>query len=396
MENLLFLVHRIPYPPNKGDKIRSYHFLQALSAHYRVYLGTFIDDPEDWNYESSVQSFCKDTCIQSLQPLQAKIKSLEGLLTGSALSVPYYRNKVLQTWVDQVIEQQEIKKVLIFSSVMAQYVAHHKQLTLIVDFVDVDSDKWRQYALKKSWPESWLYRRESERLLDYERQVIDRARAGVFVSELEAELFKSLAPEFKDKVKAITNGVDTDYFSPEHVFPSPYPPQTSVMVFTGAMDYWANVDAVKWFAEQVFPALYRGNSLARFYIVGSKPTREVLALGERPGVTVTGAVKDIRPYLASAHLVVAPLRIARGIQNKVLEAMAMGKKVMATSAAMEGIPLDGQPALSVIDDAEQFAEQAGHFLKAHAVPQTFDANRNFVLAQFSWQSSSERLISLIG
>ena len=396
MENLLFLVHRIPYPPNKGDKIRSYHFLRALSTHYHVFLGTFIDDQEDWNYETSVQPFCQETCIQALDPVQSKIKSLTGLLTGEALSLPYYKNKTMQRWVDQVVKQHNIKKVLIFSSVMAQYIDNKAPLEMIADFVDVDSDKWLQYARKKRWPESWIYRRESRQLLKFEKQVIGRAGAGVFVSELEAELFRSLAPELKDKVKAVNNGVDTDYFSPLHSFNSPYQQNERVLVFTGAMDYWANADAVKWFAEQVFPAIYRQNESVRFYIVGSKPTREVLALAEKPGIVVTGTVKDIRPYIAGAEVVIAPLRIARGIQNKVLEAMAMGKVIVATPAAIEGIPVNDQLDLSIIDEPEQFAGEICNLLKSSRLPLASEQNRNFVLERFSWQSSTKQLISLIG
>ncbi len=395
MENLLFLTHRIPYPPNKGDKIRSYHFLKTLAEHYNIYLGTFIDDPEDWNFTTSVQPYCQQTCIQPLKPFQAKIKSLKGLLTGEALSVPYYSNKALQTWVDQIIKRYEIKKVLIFSSVMAQYVVNNNQLRLIADFVDVDSDKWSQYARNKRWPESWIYRREARQLLKYEIQVIDRADAGIFVSELEAELFKSLAPDYREKIKAVNNGVDTHYFSPMHVFNSPYRQNERVLVFTGAMDYWANVDAVKWFAEQVFPIIHRQHDSARFYIVGSKPTREVQALAEQPGVIVTGTVKDIRPYVAAAEIVVAPLRIARGIQNKVLEAMSMGKSIIATSAAIEGIPVNDQLDLSIADDPQQFAEAAVNLLELNSITFASKENRRFILERFSWQSSFERLISLI-
>ena len=395
MENLLYLVHRIPYPPNKGDKIRSFHFLKALAGHYQVFLGTFIDDPEDWRYEASVKPFCQETCIQPLNPFRSKISSLKGLLTGEPLSLPYYDNQAMQTWVNQVIKRHNIKKVLIFSSVMAQYVVNNKKVQMIADFVDVDSDKWRQYAHKKRWPESWIYRREARELLKYEKQVIKRADAGIFVSEREAELFRSLTPEFMEKVKAVNNGVDTEYFSPENVFNSPYRPNERVMVFTGAMDYWANVDAVKWFAEQVFPAIYRKNDSARFYIVGSKPTREVQALAEKPGIVVTGTVKDIRPYLAAAALVVAPLRIARGIQNKVLEAMSMGKRIVATPAAIEGIPINDQLDLSITDEPERFAEDTCGFLEAGPLSVVSEQNRKFVLETFSWRSSTDCLISLI-
>ncbi|MDD5272029.1 MAG: TIGR03087 family PEP-CTERM/XrtA system glycosyltransferase, partial [Methylovulum sp.] len=333
MDNLLFLAHRIPYPPNKGDKIRSYHFLKYLAAEFNVYLGTFIDDPHDWRYTDTVDALCAATCYQDLKPLPAKIKSLQGLLTGEALSLPYYKNTALQAWVDTTINSQAITKVLIFSSVMAQFIRPEHKVKLVVDFVDVDSDKWRQYADKKNGFARWIYQREAQYLLAYERQLAGWAKTSLFVSEQEAALFKTLAPEASAKVGFVNNGVDTDYFSPDHFYVSPYPPAQDVLVFTGAMDYWANVDAVVWFATQVFPLLQGRYPQLCFYIVGSKPAKAVLELAGNPAITVTGRVDDVRPYLAYARLAVAPLRIARGIQNKVLEAMAMAKVVVATTAA---------------------------------------------------------------
>lgn len=394
MEKLLFLVHRLPYPPNKGDKIRSFHFLKALSQQYEIYLGTFVDDPEDWQYEQTVQSYCQETCIVSLNPRISKVKSLTGLLSGQALSLPYYKNKEMQDWIDQILKSAAIKKVLIFSSVMAQFVLNKQDLEIITDYVDVDSDKWRQYALKKRWPESWIYRRESEKLLSFERQVVSRSISGIFVSEQEAAHFQALVPEYKDRISFVNNGVDTDYFSPLLNYPSPYQASETPIVFTGAMDYWANVDAVVWFAKAVFPAIYSKDPSARFYIVGSKPAKDVQALIELPGIVVTGRVEDVRPYLAFAALVVAPLRIARGIQNKVLEAMAMEKTVLGTAAAIEGIPVNDQIRVFIEDDPLQSAQLASHLLTEKDRNKA-ESNRQFVIDHFSWYSSTEKLISMI-
>ncbi|MBS3953736.1 MAG: TIGR03087 family PEP-CTERM/XrtA system glycosyltransferase [Methylomicrobium sp.] len=394
MEKLLFLVHRLPYPPNKGDKIRSFHFLKALSLQYEIYLGTFVDDPEDWQYEQTVKSYCQETCCVSLNPRISKVKSLTGLLSGEALSIPYYKNNVMQDWIDQILTSASIKKVLIFSSVMAQFVLNKQELEIITDFVDVDSDKWRQYALKKKWPESWIYRRESEKLLTFERQVISRSSTGIFVSEQEAAHFQALASEYKDRIDFVNNGVDTDYFSPLLDYPSPFQVNVTPIVFTGAMDYWANVDAVVWFAKAVFPSIYSNNPSARFFIVGSKPAKEVLTLSELPGIVITGRVEDVRPYLAFAALVVAPLRIARGIQNKVLEAMAMEKTVLGTSAAIEGIPVNNQLRVFVEDDPLQAAQLACDLLSEKGGNKA-ESNRHFVIDHFSWYSSTEKLISII-
>ncbi len=390
MANLLYLVHRIPYPPNKGDKIRSFHFLKALAEQHQVFLGAFIDDPDDKQYVEALKPFCREVFCVDLQPLAAKIHSLRGLLSGEALSLPYYRNADLQAWVDRTIAEQGIEQVLIFSSPMAQYVDQYPSLAFVADFVDVDSDKWRQYALSKNWPASWIYQREAEKLLSYEAAIAEKAGATLFVSEQEAQLFKTLAPAVADKISYVNNGVDTDFFDPALALASPYPIEQKVVVFTGAMDYWANVDAVQWFAQQVLPLIVLQQPKVKFYIVGSKPSKEVQQLAVNDAaVVVTGRVDDVRPYVAHAELVVAPLRIARGIQNKVLEAMAMAKPVVATSAAMEGIEGHAGLQVAVADTPEAFAEQVLGYLSLPSQPAA--ENRQYVQADFSWAHNGQRL-----
>ncbi len=393
MENLLFLVHRIPYPPNKGDKIRSYHFLKHLASHYNVYLGTFVEDANDWQYTEKVNALCAETHYENLNPFQSKIKSVQGFLTSEALSLPYYQNQAMQNWVDATIEKSAIRKVLIFSSVMARFVEKRNDVEIVVDFVDVDSDKWRQYAEKKQGVARWIYQRESKYLLTYEQEIAQLAKSSLFVSEQEAALFKSLTPAFVDKIGHINNGVDVDYFSPDLQFDSPYQADEEVIAFTGAMDYWANVDAVTWFANYVFPQILQKNSNAKFYIVGSKPTKDVLDLANE-NIVVTGFVDDVRPYLSYAKLVVAPLRIARGIQNKVLEAMAMGKTVITTSAAFEGIPFSNNLDVFVIDDELEMANKICELL-TNLETIISKSNRDFVKEKFSWEQNVNQLSDLL-
>src|SRR5260221_11859907 len=168
MQDLLYLVHRIPYPPNKGDKVRSYHLLQHLLKCYRVHLGTFVDDPDDWRHTGVMCRLCVDTCIRPLNPRLASLRSLTGLLSAQALTLPYYRDAVLQRWVDRTLARHSIKHIVVYSSAMAQYVMHARAAHRVADFVDVDSDKWRQYAAGKPWPLAGIYRRETVRLLEHE------------------------------------------------------------------------------------------------------------------------------------------------------------------------------------------------------------------------------------
>lgn len=336
MSNVLYLVHRLPYPPNKGDKVRSYHILRHMAQRHRVFLGTFVDDPEDAIHVDTVRAWCADVCAVPLSPRLARLRSARGLATGTALTLPYYRDTRLQHWVNQVCAGRGIDAVVIFSSAMAQYVAHWSALPLLVDFVDMDSAKWSQYGATRLWPLSWLYRREGVRLLEFERRTAMLAQRSFFVTEQEAELFRRQAPEAAGRVEALNNGVDGEFFSPAHDFANPFADGEVAVVFTGAMDYWPNIDAVTWFVQEVLPLLQATHPQVRFYIVGRSPAPAVRQLASA-AVTVTGTVADVRPYLRYAAVVAAPLRIARGIQNKVLEAMAMGCAVVISRACAAAV-----------------------------------------------------------
>ncbi|HYE37940.1 TIGR03087 family PEP-CTERM/XrtA system glycosyltransferase [Methylocaldum sp.] len=395
MKEILFLAHRIPYPPNKGDKIRSFNLLKYLSGTYRIHLGAFVDDSNDWRYASDVKRFCGETCLLPLHPGRAKLKSLKGLLARLPLTVPYYADARMSSWVNRIVNERPIHAVLVFSSAMAQYVAGFDSLPRIIDYVDVDSDKWRQYAAKKSWPMSWIYRREAEYLARYDRNIANSFNYSLFVSENEASLFKGLAPEVKDRILGIENGVDTTYFSDEADCPNPYSTDEDVMVFTGAMDYWANVEAVTWFAHGVFPEIRRQMKFVRFCIVGARPTEVVRNLARIEGITVTGAVKDVRPFLKHARCAVAPLRIARGIQNKVLEAMAMGKSIVSTKAAIEGIEIKSPLDLLVAETASEWVDIGLQALRTDSLPLKSERNREFVVRRYGWENSLRRLGALL-
>jgi len=260
--------------------------------------------------------------------------------------------------------------------------------------VDIDSDKWRQYAERKSWPMNWVYRREARTLLDYERHIAGSFAAATFVSSAEAELFRQQAPECASRVGYYNNGVNLEYFSPTWDYETPYPPGQRVLVFTGAMDYWANVDAVTWFAREIFPAVRAQFADVCFYIVGSRPTPEVYALaGDR--IFVTGSVPDVRPYLAHAAISVAPLRIARGIQNKVLEAMSMAKTVIVSPQALEGIAADTRHELILAKDAAGFISHLAKQLTQADAARGLAARRR-VEHSYSWDNSLQPVDSLLG
>jgi sugar transferase (PEP-CTERM/EpsH1 system associated) len=386
MANVLYLVHRMPYPPDKGDKVRSYHLLKHLTARHHVFLGTFLDDPADEAHVKTLRDLCTDLYVARLNPRAARLRSLGNLIGNNALTLRYYHDAGLRRWVDDTAARNELDAVVVFSSAMAQYVEELNALPLLADLVDVDSAKWAAYADTHRWPMSWLYRREARCLLAHERRVAGRARKTFFVTEKEAALFRDLAPECASSVEAMGNGVDAERFCPDATLSSPFPSGTLPIVFTGAMDYWPNVDAVTWFARDMLPALRRCWPHAHFWIVGRSPASAVQALAT-DGVTVTGTVDDVRPYLQHACVVVAPLRLARGIQNKVLEAMAMARPVVVSAEC--AAPIDAVPDIELLtaDDADGFVQQVSALLAAPECALAIGgAARRCVVQRYAWEA----------
>jgi sugar transferase (PEP-CTERM/EpsH1 system associated) len=385
---LLYLTHRIPYPPNKGDKVRSFNILRQLARTHRVFLGTFIDQPDDAQHVATLKQWCEQVCAVRLAPRWQKLASLRGLASGEALSLPYYRSRRLAQWVSAVVDREQIQAGVVFSGPMAQYFelpGLDRLARKIVDFCDVDSAKWTQYADGRRGPLGWLYRREGEKLLAFERRAAANSDASLFVTAAEAGLFRTSAPEVAARLGVMQNGVDADYFSPEHVLPDPYPPGGPVLVFTGAMDYWPNIDAVSGFVADVLPLIRRQRPDVRFWIVGMNPAPAVEALAG-DGVVVTGSVPDVRPYLAHAAVVEVPLRIARGIQNKVLEAMAMARPVVVARAAAAGLAARAGEECEIVDNGTEFARATLHLLDNEAVRvQMGQQARRGVVERYSWR-----------
>lgn len=392
-EPLLFLCHRIPFPPNKGDKIRSFNLLKKLAEQYDIHLGCFIDDPFDKQYVEGLNKYCASVFHLDQYKTIAKIKGLTSLLTGKPITLPYYFDKRMQQWTNRTLLQENISKIFIYSSSMAQYVQEKggkgerfKQTTRVIDFVDVDSDKWRQYAEKKSGLAKWIFQREFQLLAKYEDNICAEFEHSLFVSPDEAQLFRDRQPStVQAKVHGLLNGVDVDFFDPQADFSDePLVPEKPFIAFTGAMDYWANIDAVLWFAKQVWPLILQQQPEAVFCIVGGNPSNEVKALAQLQGIEVTGRVHDVRPFIAKAECVVAPMQIARGIQNKVLEAMSLNKAIVLSSMAMAGINAQSNADIAIVDDATECAQKC---LEFYAQASTDRASRKWVLAHFTWQQT---------
>lgn len=387
MANILFLTHRIPFPPDKGDKVRSYHLLLHLLKRHRIFLATFVDDGQDERYIEAVKDVCVDSIVVKFNPTTAKFRSLKAFFVAKAISVFYYKNKKMKNWVNSLIAAKKIDAVVVFSSTMGQYILPHS-ISYVLDFVDVDSAKWKEYGRKSGGFISWIYHWEGRQLLAYEKNLAQHAVQSFFVTEKETELFCSLTQEYKLTTTTINNGVDSEYFSPVSTRKTPFRNASlKPIVFTGAMDYLPNEDAVIWFANEIFPILSKKNSDICFYIVGRNPTETVRALAS-DRIVVTGTVPDVRPFLQYAAVVVAPLRIARGIQNKILEALAMRCPVVASAVCMQAF---GGKFSGIVSSATTVPEFVDHIEAVLSFPEeaTRRANlgRQAVMDHYSWENN---------
>ncbi len=396
MPKLLFLTHRFPYPPNKGDKIRALHILEHMGKRFDVALGCLDGDSEGatnlgWAQERGYKVFCGE-----LGARNRLIGASLSLVKGDPLSLGYFYHAGLQRWTNDNIATEKPDLIYVYSSAMAQYVRMRPKGTrLIVDFVDVDSVKWRQYAATKRPPVSWIYALEGSRLLRHDRRLANEADAALFVSDAELALFKEVVPDAPAHCYAVSNGVDTNYFSPgPHVLERR--PEGRTIVFVGVMDYWPNVEAAQWFAAEVLPTVRQRCPDALFQIVGARPNAAIRELGTQPGIEVTGAVPDVRPYVQNASVVVAPLRIARGIQNKVLEGMAMAKPLVTTPEALEGITARDQEHVLVGGDAGLFASETIRCLTDASLAPMGARARAFVVDNYSWARKLKALDAIIG
>ena len=388
MQPLLYICHRTPYPPNKGDKITTFNLLKYLADRYKLYVAYFIDDRFDFQYIKNINHYCEDSFYVDICGRSQLVSGVKSLLLNRPVSIAHYQSDALKKWVETTINQHQIEHIFVYCAAIGQFfdnidLSNKKSM---IHMADIDSDKWRQYAENKPWYSRWIYEREYRLLAGYEQKMLAKYDACAFITDDEANLFKQLSPpELAEKIMTVKNGVDTEYFDPEAEFDYTDKPSTAhkLICFTGAMDYWANENAVVWFCEQVWPKIQPHLPELKFYIVGSKPTEKVKSLANIDGVHVTGRVVDVRPYLHQSICAVAPLQIARGVQNKVLEAMSMALPVVMTSMAQEGIELPKEQLPLVIDEPNQFAAAVRQLVKDKN-DFLSSKNRQWIIDKFGW------------
>jgi polysaccharide biosynthesis protein PslH len=377
---LLFIAHRIPYPPNKGDKIRSYNELLYISRYFDIDLVCFVGEPKDKRFLSKLQALCKSVSLFHRSLFMQILRLGMGLLSGRALSVALYDSPAMHKKVQTLLKSNAYNRIFIFSGQMAQYVPTAYLSRTILDFCDVDSHKWDNYADRMPFYLSWFYRMEAKRLFAFEAIASKAVLAAIFITPAELKIFQDLGGQ--GNLLDLGNGVDTQFFAPRAEVPV-----AGRILFTGAMDYFPNEEGVSWFTREIFPTLREKLPQAHFVIAGSHPTAKVKSLANIDGVTVTGFVEDMRLEQAKANVVVVPLRIARGMQNKVLEAMACGKAVVVSRQAMGGIYAESGRELMVADEAAEFISALEKLLGDQAQVEAMGkAAREYILKNLSWES----------
>ena len=398
MGDTLFLAHRVPFPPNRGDKIRSYHLLRSIAALGPVHVGTFGETDEDMACTDELAGLARTHfLVQRAKPLAQA--GLEALASGKPVSLTAFDSPRLRQWVAETLARYPVERVFVFSGQMGQYVPDSFSGRVVIDLCDVDSAKFESYAREHGWPRAVLDRREARLLAREEERLARRADATLLVTDAEAELFRSrLARPDLCRVHALRNGIDTAAYDPASVVAHPdlIEDEGPHLVFTGQMDYPPNVAAVQRMARAILPAIRARFPSARFHVVGRAPTAAVRALDGQGGVRVWGEVPDVRPFLAAADLVVAPLSIARGVQNKVLEAMAMARAVVLSPEAATGIEaVDGVHFAIGADDSALAAAAVRLLSDREAADRMGMAAREHVVARQGWSAMLEPLAELL-
>jgi polysaccharide biosynthesis protein PslH len=383
---ILFLAHRIPYPPNKGEKIRSYHELKFLGGRHTVDLLCFADSQDDERGQTELKGLCRTIYVER----RARTRILQGafrsVLRGEPLSCGCFFSHRFQQEVRKMLSLNTYDVILIFCSSMAQYLPSPAPAPVVMDFVDVDSAKWADYARQGRAPLSWLYRRETRELARYEKIWAARSHSTVVSTQQEAAL---LADRGLSSVAVIENGVDI----PAHIrkLPEEINALLPYVAFIGTMDYLPNVDAVVHFAEELLPRIRKTHGELKFVIVGRDPTSRVRKLARLPGVVVTGTVPEVETYLAGAVAVVAPFRIARGIQNKMLEALAMGKPIVSTPGPATAMGAVHGETLLIAETPDKFVGALLALLEDRNLYSRLSSGADFVRRNFNWQDKLNQL-----
>ncbi len=400
MGEILFLAHRIPFPPDRGDKIRSHHILKRLAEIAPVHVATFGETEHDLAQESALAEVAASYCLaKRSKPLA--IAGLEALTRNLPVSLTAFRSSQIEEFVARTIATRPISAIYVFSGQMGQYLPFDYPGRIIADFVDVDSAKFEAYADRKSGPRGWIDAREARVLHAEEVRLARKANVSLLISDVEAALFRDRLPDrFRAAVavRTLGNGIDSGAFDPDAASPASELLACTGprIIFTGQMDYEPNIDAVHRAIERIMPAVRMQCPDATFHVVGRNPPADLLSRHGQEGNFVWGSVPDMRDWLKGADIALVPLDIARGVQNKVLEAMSMALPVVLTPDAATGITAqDGRDFLIERDDA-QLAEAIVALARDPGQARNIGQSaREFVVENASWDAALASLPEIV-
>jgi sugar transferase (PEP-CTERM/EpsH1 system associated) len=349
---LLVLTHRLPYAPNRGDRLRAYHMLQHLREHADIELVSLVHDDEEASHADEVRAFIPRVTTHRVRKWRSAINAAGALISGGPLTHALLDAPGMSSTLREIYRWRRPDVVLAYCSGMARFAmqAPLNDVPMVLDFVDVDSGKWRDLAATSRGPRSWVYRREAETLGAFEARAANRAATSLVVNAREADAAKSLAPTAN--VQVLSNGVELGRLTPIN------PPSSRArVVFCGVMNYAPNAEGMAWFVEHVWPLVRARRSDATLAVVGPDPSPALIRLcGSDPSITIAGRVPDVRDWLWDSAIGIAPLHVARGVQNKALEAIAAGLPIVITEAVAGGLPLEAAYASRVANTPARFAE----------------------------------------
>ncbi len=389
--DVLFLAQRVPYPPDRGDRITTWHFVRHYAERGdRVRIGAFAESARDREAAAELaRRVGAEVCAVPISRRWRRLASLRGLLSGQALTLPFFWSGRLARQVSQWAAAAPPDLVHVYSSSMAQYALGLRGARRLMQFAELDSDKWAQFAAARRGVARWIYAREAARLLRFERRVAHEFDWSCVVSEAERELFRQRIPDVDPQV--LPNGVDVEQFASR----GDAQRDPHAVVFTGVMDYEPNVDGVLWFVRECWPAVRARVPDARLFVVGSQPVAAIRNLA-RDDIVVTGRVAATPEWFDRAAVAIAPLRLARGVQNKVLEALSMGLPVVATSPAARGLGATPGEFLRSADGAQEFAGAVAALLQDPARARSLGlAAAAYVRAHWRWEDVFRRLDALL-
>jgi sugar transferase (PEP-CTERM/EpsH1 system associated) len=388
---ILFLVHRIPYPPDKGEKIRAFHELKFLGARHEVDLFCFADSDAEAAHRDALKPYCRRIYAEVRSQTKALAGAARSFLREEPLSCGFFFSQKFRGEIERALAADSYDVIFVYCSSMAQYVPWPCRTPVVMDYVDIDSAKWRQYAENSVPPIAWVYGREARKLAAYEEKWARLSSSVIVSTRREAALLNGLgiAP-----LQVVSNGVEIPAPNQEEL-PENIRRLQPFALFVGTMDYRPNVDAVEYFSQEVLPNIHRTHPELKFAIVGRNPTARVRRLASKRGVVVTGGVPSVEAYLHGCAAVVAPFRIAQGIQNKLLEALAAGKPIVSTSGPAAAICAKHGETLLIADTVDGFTKCVVALLEDPALRYRFGNGVEFVRRNFSWHENLSFLEQLL-